>query len=752
VIRLIAAGLLLIAALTVTIAGGRATSARIALGGLGPGAPAASFLAGFGLAVLALGTVAATTAVVSRRRYRVLATLAGAAATAAAALTGLGWLTGAWPAGTVRYGWATAAAVAVMAGVAPWLHRSWRRVSWLAVLVAVAGLLVSGTAPATELLMAAAAGAVTGSGTLVLFGVPDRRIGPVEIARALCSAGVPVAWVKPAPVEARGSRPFFAAAEDGRPLFVKVLGGEQRDADLLYRAYRFLTLRRVGDGRPAASLAQAVEHEVVAAIMAERAGVSVPPVRRVARACDGSFLVVMDRVDGLALDRLPPERIGDDLLRAVWAEVARMHRAGIAHRALRAANIVVGPEDGPWLADFSFSALAATPRQRALDIAELLASLALLTGAERAVATAVSVIGAAEVAAAAPLLQPPALSAATRRGIARHHGLLARTRELAAGGQPGQKLARVQRVRPRTLVTTTVVAGAFYFLLPQLAQVGTGWHAVQSARWAWVPVTIAFSVLSYLGATVSFMGATPGRICFWRTLLAQNAASFFNRVSPANLGGMALNVRYLQKSGIDTAAGVAAVGVSSAAGAIVHLVLMVVFFTWSGRSIAAAFRLPAGGTILLIIAITIAVAGLVLASRPGRRFAAAMVLPGLRRVAGDLRQVAGPVKMTMLFGGSALVTLSYIGALLASVMAFGGGPSIVVVCAVYLGAAAVAAAAPTPGGLGAIEAALAAGLTGVGMRPGAAVAAVLVYRLATYWLPVLPGWLAWRLLQHRGSL
>ncbi len=84
--------------------------------------------------------------------------------------------------------------------------------------------------------------------------------------------------------------------------------------------------------------------------------------------------------------------------------------------------------------------------------------------------------------------------------------------------------------------------------------------------------------------------------------------------------------------------------------------------------------------------------------------------------------------------------------------AFGGGPSIVVVCAVYLGAAAVAAAAPTPGGLGAIEAALAAGLTGVGMRPGAAIAAVLVYRLATYWLPVLPGWLAWRLLQRRGSL
>jgi glycosyltransferase 2 family protein len=105
--------------------------------------------------------------------------------------------------------------------------------------------------------------------------------------------------------------------------------------------------------------------------------------------------------------------------------------------------------------------------------------------------------------------------------------------------------------------------------------------------------------------------------------------------------------------------------------------------------------------------------------------------------------------MAMLFGGSALVTLAYIGAFAASVEAFGGGPGIIVLGAVYLGASALAAAAPTPGGLGAIEAALVAGLTGVGMAAGPAVSAVLLYRLATYWLPVAPGWLCWRVLQRR---
>ncbi len=55
-----------------------------------------------------------------------------------------------------------------------------------------------------------------------------------------------------------------------------------------------------------------------------------------------------------------------------------------------------------------------------------------------------------------------------------------------------------------------------------------------------------------------------------------------------------------------------------------------------------------------------------------------------------------------------------------------------------------------PGDPGAIEAATIAGLIGIGISSGPAVSAVLIYRLATYWLPVLPGWLSWRLLQRRG--
>ena len=61
--------------------------------------------------------------------------------------------------------------------------------------------------------------------------------------------------------------------------------------------------------------------------------------------------------------------------------------------------------------------------------------------------------------------------------------------------------------------------------------------------------------------------------------------------------------------------------------------------------------------------------------------------------------------------------LAYIGALAAAVAAFHGDASFAEVGAVYLGASLIAAAAPTPGGLGALEAALVAGFTGVGMEP-----------------------------------
>jgi uncharacterized protein (TIRG00374 family) len=768
VIRLIASGLILIVSLA---------AVAVALSHLvGTGASAVSWLGAdpagrllVGLVQVAFVAAAAGTVAgaLRRRRFRLLASLATGAVVAGAALAGILHLAdarhpdavaanighGSWLASAAFPGPAMlAGAVAVTAAASPWLSRPWRRAAWITLCAGGAARLVAGTVLPMELILAFATGMTVGAGVLVALGVPDRRIGPDGIAAALRSAGLPVSSVTLADVTAKGSRPFFAVTDEGRRLFIKALGSDQRDADLLYRAYRFARLRNVGDTRPAASLIQAVEHQALVGMMAERAGVRVPRVDRVIKAADGTALLAMERVDGSSLEWLPVQQISDERLRRLWAEVDSLHRAGIAHRALRAGNVMVDGAGQPWLTDFSFSDLAATQRPKDLDLAELMASLAVLVGADRAVSSAAAVIGVRGVASAAPLLQPLALSAATRHSIARHEGLLAKTRSAAsaAGGRADQQLARIQRVRPRTLVTIAALAGAFYFLLPQLAQVGNSWHAIQSAHWAWLPVVILMSALTYLASAASLIGGVPGRVPFWPTALTQAASSFVNRVSPANVGGMALNARYLQKSGVDPAGGVAAVGLSALAGAVVHGILLVIFFLWASRSLAHAFKLPPASKLLLILAVVAALVGIVLATRRGRRFAATRLLKGLRSANASLRRVAArPGKLTLLIGGSALVTLAYIGGLAASVQAFGGGVGFAEIGAVYMAASAIAAASPTPGGLGAIEAALVAGLTGVGLGSGAAVSAVLTYRLATYWLPVAPGWIALTLLQRR---
>ena len=603
VIRLIWGGILLACALIVSAAASRwllSTTAPVT-GSLRSG-PASRVLIGIVQVAWVAAAALVVTATLRRRRFRLLGGLTAGAVVAAAAVAGIFWLLGdqhpaalrdnlargSWLASAAFPGPALiACAVAVIVAASPWLSRQWRRAAWLALLLVVVARILTGTVLPMELILAIATGLTVGAAALVAFGVPDRRMGAGEIAEALRSAGLPVESAWPADVEAKGSRPFAAAAADGRRWFIKALGSDQRDADLLYRAYRAVRLRNVGDTRPAASLLQAVEHQALIGVMAERAGVLVPGVDRVIKAGDGTALLVMEWVDGGSLEQLPAGQITDDLLVRLWAEVDKLHRAGIAHRSLRAANVMVNPAGLPTIADFSFSELTATPRQMDLDVAELLVSLAVLAGEDRAVPTAVKVLGAEGLAPSVPLLQPLALSAGTRRAIARQPGLLDRTRSraAAASGQAPQELARVERVRARTLLAIAAATAAFYIVLPELAHVGSSWRAVQSAHWIWLPVVIACSALTYLASAVGLLGGVSARVPFWATVLTQGASSFVNRVSPSNVGGMALNVRFLQKSGVEPSAGVAAVGVNALAGALVHGVLLVIFFAWAGRGV-----------------------------------------------------------------------------------------------------------------------------------------------------------------------
>jgi uncharacterized membrane protein YbhN (UPF0104 family) len=634
----------------------------------------------------------------------------------------------------------------------PWLPRSWRRAADLSLAGLAVVMLVAGTAGAPALLLALAAGATVGAAALVIFGAPNRQPSPAAVATVLRDAGLDVAGLRVERAEGGRSQLYTVELAGGGRAFAKVYARDSRDADALFRAYRAALLRSADDEWPSLSLRHDVEHQAFLLILAAQAGVTCPGVQLLTRLPDDSMVLVLDHVDGVPLDADGAADIDADLLSAVWREARTLHDHRLAHRSLRAANILVAA-GRPVVIDLGAGVESASPRLRAIDRAELLASLAVLVGPDRAITSAAETLDSDDLASTMPYLQPLGLSAATRRRTSKSLLRELRSGVAATTGQEEAPLERLVRVRPRTLLMITALVGAFYVLLPQLANVGDSFEAMQSANWAWLVLAAAMSVLTYVGAAVGTIGSVPPPLPFVPTLQAQMASSFVNRVTPANVGGMALNVRYLQKAGVDPPQAVTGVALNSVVGAIVHVVLLVVFFAWAGRSSSGAFKIPADSKVLVIIAVVLALAGVVVATRRGRRLVRKHVVRFVKQSLATLATLArSPAKLAALFGGSAAVTLAYIGALAAAVAAFHGDVSFAEIGAVYLGASLLAAAAPTPGGLGALEAAVVAGFTGVGLESGVAVAAVLSYRLVTYWLPIVPGWIAFRRLDRRGLI
>jgi undecaprenyl-diphosphatase len=241
------------------------------------------------------------------------------------------------------------------------------------------------------------------------------------------------------------------------------------------------------------------------------------------------------------------------------------------------------------------------------------------------------------------------------------------------------------------------------------------------------------------------------RLPLLSVIFAQLASSFSNRVTPAKVGGMATNVRFLQKQDISLATAASAVGLNTVAGTLVHISLLALFGALASRNVE--LPLPDAETTAIIVVALVLLSGLVMLLPIGRKLLTKYLLPALKAGASSVAEIARtPAKLLALFAGSAIVTLSYTAAMLAALAAFDIDIAFSTAAAVYLAGAAVSTAAPTPGGIGAAEAALVAGYTAVGVAAGPAFAAVLLFRLVTFWLPILPGWLALVWMQRHGRL
>jgi undecaprenyl-diphosphatase len=634
----------------------------------------------------------------------------------------------------------------------PWVGRRWRLAGWITIGAFLIARSIDGTRAPIDGLLVVALGYALGAGVLLLFAAPDRRPTGGDIVAALRASGIRLDRLEWADVASKGSTPYFASTEDGSRLFIKVMGPEERAADAMYRFYRTARLRG-GERRTFATVRRAVEHEAVVALQARSDGVRTARLTGIAEVGPSSLLLAYEAIDGRTLDAVPDVELSDELLAGIWREVRALRVRRTAHRNLGPGNIMVDRHGAVWIIDFGFAELAASEAQLDSDVAELLLSLSARVGPQRTVATAIDVLGADAIRSAAPRLQPMAVSTSVRELIESSKGLDEDVQEevKAATGLEDIEFEPLERIRPQTLLTVVAIGVAFYFLIPQLAQLDLG--DVAGANWAWFPVILAFSLVTYVGATLALQGSVPDRLPFPATLYTQVASSFLNRITPAKVGGMAANVRYLQKRGIDTAIAATGVGISNVGGVIVHVGLLVVFLVATGSDAGLPVDLPSGEAVLVGLVVVLTLAGLVMITPWGRRVFLRGVWPIARKAWGGVAQVGtDPLKLLLVFGGSFITTTAYVFALWYSIEAFGGGIGFVTVAIVYLAGSAVAQAAPTPGGIGATEAVLIAGLTAFGLAAAVAVPAVFLYRFATFWIPILPGWVAFHKLQHEGAL
>ncbi|WP_331753125.1 flippase-like domain-containing protein (plasmid) [Streptomyces sp. NBC_00637] len=698
--------------------------------------------------------------------------------------------------------------IAYMTAVGMARRPRWRGLLWAVVTLQVLAVLVGGFATPFSITVTVLIGWTVASGTLYAVGFPNIRPTGRNLLAGLRRVGfTPVSALRAEePADAghqeRGRR-YVVTVEDGPLLDVTVVDREQQAQGFFYRLWRNLTLRGIAARRGLWSLRQALEQEALLAYAATAAGAHVPRLLATSELGPDAVMLVYEHTGGRSLDALADEEITDELLCDAWRQVRALQSRRVAHRRLVGDAMVVDPSGSVALTDLRGGEIAAGDLVLRMDIAQLLATLGLRVGAERSVAAAVDVLGPDAVADSLPLLQPIALSRTTRaalRQLARARARREREAVLAASraahearGSTGRAVtraetlaekraveeaieedreedllarirrqillirpqapvepARLERIRPRTLVS--IVAGAFaaYFLLSTLTQVSFV-DVIAEANWYWVAGALLFSALTYVAAALGLLGFVPEKVSFARTVLAQVAGSFVKLVAPAAVGGVALNTRFLQRAGVRPGLAVASVGASQLVNLGVHVVLLLVFGYVSGTertpSLAPSRTVIAG---LLAAAVLVLVVTAVPALRTFISTRVRSLFTGV--VPRMLDIVQRPRKLLTGIGGALLLTLAFVMSLDASVRAFGGELSFASIAVVFLAGNALGSVAPTPGGVGAVEAALAFGLIAAGLDKETATPAVLLFRLVTFWLPVLPGWLSFTHLTRREAV
>ncbi|MGE2813880.1 lysylphosphatidylglycerol synthase transmembrane domain-containing protein [Mycobacterium heidelbergense] len=633
------------------------------------------------------------------------------------------------------------AAVLTVSG--PWLPARWRRWWWALLLAFVPiHLFISAIVPARSLL-GLAVGWFVGALVVLVVGTPALEVPLDGAARSLAKRGCVVTRLRVIQPAGQGPLVLSATCQDSDSAsdaaIVELYGPHQRSGGALRQLWWKLRLRGSETAPFQTSMRRIVEHRALMAIAIGEVGVANTATIAVAVLDRGWIMYAHRPVQGLPL----VECATATPVAAVWESLKTLQEQQISHGNLRGDEITV--RDGTvFFGGFGNAEYGATEAQLQSDVAQLLVTTSALYDPKSAVAAAIDVFGKAAVLTASRRLTKAAVPKRVRQSIADAGAVIsaAKAEVQRQTGADQIQAATITRFSRSQFIQLVLLGALVYVAYPFISTVPTFFHEVRNANWWWAVLGLTVSALTYVGAAAALWASADESVSFWKLSIAQVANTFAATTTPAGVGGLALSTRYLQKGGgLPAVRATTAVALQQSVQVIMHVVLLVLFSTVAGASMDLKHFVPDATVLYLIAGVALGLLGTFLFVPRLRRWLATDLRPKLKEVVGDLVEVARqPKRLGLIVLGCAGTTLGAALALWASVEAFGGGATFVTCTVVTMVGGTLASAAPTPGGVGAVEAALIGGLAAFGVPAAVGVPSVLLYRVLTCWLPVFVGW------------
>ncbi|MFN7151277.1 MAG: YbhN family protein, partial [Microthrixaceae bacterium] len=226
---------------------------------------------------------------------------------------------------------------------------------------------------------------------------------------------------------------------------------------------------------------------------------------------------------------------------------------------------------------------------------------------------------------------------------------------------------------------------------------------------------------------------------------------------PSSAARMGMVLRYFQKQGVPGPTALSISAIETFTGFLVQLALLGAVLSLGSveMSLPDEQQSPSGDLLSLLAALLVVavVAGVIAAAVPSVRHRLTdRFRPWLGDAHSALDTLRSPLRLVQLVGGNVATQLLYALALAACVVAFGAEIDLGAALAVYVIAALFGGFMPVPGGIGVMEAAITVGLVAVGVGESAALAAAITFRIVTFYIPPLWGWVSFRWLERNRYL